>query len=70
VDALRHFAYAAGWKKFEPLWDWVIRMKRVTTMLPTLESILAGFGKHAAQTTDELPTLQPQPLVSRQSSLG
>src|SRR6185295_5533205 len=24
-EAARHFAYAAGWKKFEPLWDWVIR---------------------------------------------
>src|SRR5262249_46361086 len=22
---VRHFAYAAGWKKLEPLWDWVIR---------------------------------------------
>ena len=21
----RHLAYAGGWKKFEPLWDWVIR---------------------------------------------
>ena len=25
---LRHLAYAAGWKKFEPLWDLVIRAKR------------------------------------------
>src|SRR5262249_30046398 len=31
---MRHFAYAAGWKKFEPLWDFVIRMRRVATMLP------------------------------------
>ena len=23
ASSLRHFAYAAGWKKFEPLWDWV-----------------------------------------------
>jgi len=41
----RHIAYAAGWKKFEPLWDWVIRAKRVSQMLPMLEEVLEGFGK-------------------------
>jgi radical SAM superfamily enzyme YgiQ (UPF0313 family) len=44
IMSLRHFAYAAGWKKFEPFWDWVIRAKRVANFLPLLESILAGFG--------------------------
>lgn len=44
MDRLRHFAYSAGWKKFEPFWDWVIRAKRVANFLPLLESILAGFG--------------------------
>ncbi len=39
---LRHFAYTSGWKKFEPLWDWVIRAKRVAGMLPILERVLAG----------------------------
>lgn len=42
---LRHIAYAGGWKKFEPLWDVLIRAKRATSMLPALESILAGFGR-------------------------
>jgi hypothetical protein len=27
---------AAGWKKFEPLWDFVIRVRRAGTMLPVL----------------------------------
>ena len=44
----RHAAYAAGWKKFEPLWDFAIRAKQVTHTLPVLETILAGFGKLAA----------------------
>jgi radical SAM superfamily enzyme YgiQ (UPF0313 family) len=44
AETARHLAYAAGWKKFEPLWDLVIRAKRVTSMLPALESILEGFG--------------------------
>lgn len=42
---LRHFAYAAGWKKFEFLWNFVIRTKRAASMLPALESILEDFGK-------------------------
>ncbi|MEI6862060.1 MAG: radical SAM protein [Verrucomicrobiota bacterium] len=45
VPGLRHFAYAAGWKKFEPLWDWVIRAKRAARMRPVLETILTGFGR-------------------------
>ncbi len=42
---LRHVAYAAGWKKFEPLWDMVIRARRAGMMLPVLETILSEFGK-------------------------
>lgn len=37
---LRRFAYAAGWKKFEPLWDLLIRTRRLAGMLPLLEGIL------------------------------
>src|SRR5436309_363893 len=36
VAGLRHAAYAAGWKKFEPLWDFVIRARRAGAMLPVL----------------------------------
>lgn len=46
TDRARHMAYSGGWKKFEPMWDWVIRAKRVTNLLPVLESVLAGFGKY------------------------
>lgn len=41
---LRHFAYAAGWKKFEPLWDLVLRAKRVARIRPILEAVLLGRG--------------------------
>ena len=44
---LRHFAYAAGWKKFEPLWDAVIRAKKAGIMLPVLEAILSEFGRRS-----------------------
>jgi radical SAM superfamily enzyme YgiQ (UPF0313 family) len=45
LSGLRHFGYSAGWKKFEPLWDFVIRAKRPGTMLPVLEAILSEFGR-------------------------
>lgn len=48
---LRHMAYAGGWKKFEPLWDMVIRLKQVGYSRPLLEKILSGFGAiHANKT--------------------
>ena len=39
---LRHIAYAAGWKKFEPLWDLLIRSRHVLHALPVLEATLAA----------------------------
>ena len=44
---LRHAAYAAGWKKFEGLWNLLIRARQVSYALPILESVLASFGKLA-----------------------
>ncbi len=43
---VRHLLYAGGWKKFEPMWNTVIRAKQVANLLPLLESILAGFGQY------------------------
>ncbi len=45
LGAARHAAYAGGWKKFEPLWDAIIRAKKASQMLPVLEAILSGFGR-------------------------
>ncbi len=46
MEAARHVAYAGGWKKLEPLWDRVIRARRVSRMRPALEGVLTGFGRH------------------------
>jgi radical SAM superfamily enzyme YgiQ (UPF0313 family) len=50
IDQLRHIAYAGGWKKFESMWDWVIRAKRVTSLLPVLEKVLQGFNSQIGAT--------------------
>jgi hypothetical protein len=58
IASMRHIGYAGGWKKFEPLWDWVIRARRISNMLPVLEGVLTGFGKHPSSniTPEDLPT--------------
>ncbi|UII29765.1 B12-binding domain-containing radical SAM protein [Fulvivirga ulvae] len=38
---LKHFFYAGGWKKFEPLWNFIIKSGSLSGMLPLLESILS-----------------------------
>ena len=38
----RHAAYAIGWKKCEPVWDILIRARRVARALPLLERVLAA----------------------------
>ena len=59
IAGLRHFAYAAGWKKFEPMWDVIIRARRAGAMLPVLETILSEFGRRSSQAAtagDRRPT--------------
>ena len=55
---VRHIAYTGGWKKFEPMWDWVIRAKRVAHLLPVLETVLAGFSSYFSKS---IPNQVPQP---------
>jgi radical SAM superfamily enzyme YgiQ (UPF0313 family) len=43
-QAARHFAYAGGWKRLEPMWDLIVRARRVNAMLPLLEATLDAFG--------------------------
>jgi hypothetical protein len=37
----KHFFYASGWKKFEALWNAVIRARQLRCMTPLLESVLS-----------------------------
>ncbi len=61
---LRHLAYAGGWKKFEPVWDWVIRARRVNSLLPLLELVLQGFGAQPAHLrAGQRDTIQKQDPV-------
>lgn len=54
---LKHFLYAGGWKKFEPLWNFVIKTRNLNTMLPVLESILSKVKPRRKSEVIEIPSL-------------
>jgi radical SAM superfamily enzyme YgiQ (UPF0313 family) len=41
----KHFFYASGWKKFEPLWDLIIRARQLNWVTPLLEGVLSKVTK-------------------------
>ncbi|TMI83410.1 MAG: radical SAM protein [Bacteroidetes bacterium] len=46
---IKHFSYAGGWKKFEPLWNFIIKTKGLNKMLPLLEVILSKVDESKNQ---------------------
>jgi radical SAM superfamily enzyme YgiQ (UPF0313 family) len=55
----KHFFYAAGWKKFEPLWDVMIKARRLGAMTPLLEAVLTRVSRR-----------QPRVPQAEEASLG
>jgi radical SAM superfamily enzyme YgiQ (UPF0313 family) len=64
----KHFFYAAGWKKFEPLWDAVIRARQLRRMTPLLEGVLSKLTGAAPQPEPAPPS--PRSTVIWLSSRG
>ncbi len=56
---LKHFAYAGGWKKFEPLWNFLIKTKGLNRMLPLLESLLSTVDQRRKE-----ETVSPFPAIA------
>ncbi len=56
-SAARHFAYKTAWKKLEPLWDWVIQLKHVSSFTGLLETVLRGKKAHLP--VPDLPLASP-----------
>ncbi len=46
---VKHFAYAAGWKKFEGLWNLMIRARQLRAMTPVLEAVLSKVSSGATE---------------------
>ena len=52
----KHFFYASGWKKFEPLWDLLIRLRQLTHVTPLLEAVLSRISRSETESS-----LKPAP---------
>jgi radical SAM superfamily enzyme YgiQ (UPF0313 family) len=44
----KHFFYASGWKKFEPLWNLMIKARHLDCMTPVLEAVLSKVSQTEA----------------------
>lgn len=60
----KHFFYAAGWKKFEPLWDLVIRARHLEIMTPLLEAILSKVSGIMTERPEVPLSGEPVPVRS------
>jgi radical SAM superfamily enzyme YgiQ (UPF0313 family) len=52
----KHFFYASGWKKFEPLWDLLIRARQLSRVTPLLEGVLSRITGKSLEPTQTTPT--------------
>ena len=58
---MKHFFYTSGWKKFEPLWNFAIQVKKLNLMTPLLEGVLSKVTvqdnrpSRKSSTCNELP---------------
>lgn len=57
---LKHLFYTGGWKKFEPLWNFIIKTGGLNNMLPLLESILSKVNNKEVKAPEIA-----QPLIIR-----
>lgn len=69
-DAVRHFLYVAGWKKCDPLWSLIIRLRKLEMALPSLERVLSGGRKEVQQAGLGDATVDEQKLIRTTLSSG
>jgi radical SAM superfamily enzyme YgiQ (UPF0313 family) len=50
---IRHLLYAGGWKRFEPVWNTLIKLRSLSSMRGALESVLSTARIGGNLTTDD-----------------
>jgi len=67
---IKHFFYAAGWKKFERLWDLVIRVRQLRAMTPLLEGVLSKITANRPSPEEEAQGPGPVDAAPLQAPAG
>jgi radical SAM superfamily enzyme YgiQ (UPF0313 family) len=65
---VKHFFYAAGWKKFELVWDLLIRARQLNHVTPMLEGVLSRVTSSTADQRDHagsFPVTTPETTLSQ-----
>jgi radical SAM superfamily enzyme YgiQ (UPF0313 family) len=60
----KHFFYASGWKKFEPVWDLMIRARQLTRVTPLLEGVLSGVTRTKTEHGKDLIAASPSGILT------
>ncbi len=60
----KHFFYAAGWKKFEPVWSLIIRARQLNRVTPLLEAVLSRVTGNV-QAPAQRTAVQVLPAIPR-----
>jgi radical SAM superfamily enzyme YgiQ (UPF0313 family) len=61
----KHFFYASGWKKFEPLWDAMIRARQLARATPLLEGVLSRVTGGKVEPTREADAQRTSELLTQ-----
>ena len=61
---IKHFFYASGWKKFEPLWDLMIRARQLRKVTPLLEGVLSRVTRQKRVNQGQMPQEEKPQLVT------
>jgi radical SAM superfamily enzyme YgiQ (UPF0313 family) len=59
----KHFFYASGWKKFESLWNLIIRARQLTRVTPLLEGVLSRVTRSTKKNFEETVVSPSEPLT-------
>ncbi len=58
----KHFMYSGGWKKFEAVWNLLIKTEGLSNMLPLLESVLAKVNRNERRQEKSTCTNPHEPI--------
>lgn len=61
--SLKHFFYSGGWKKFEPVWNFLIKTRNLNNTLPLLEAVLSKVKPDKNVTLDDSVELPAKEFV-------
>ena len=61
----KHFFYASVWKKFEPLWDLMIRARQLTRVTQLLEGVLSRVTRTHVSPENKTPIESPAETLTQ-----